>query len=111
MMFLESITAMIAGRSRHWLKVAKAHLEKEPACRCCGRSKRLQVHHILPFHLFPENELDPDNLITLCTDGPGGLNCHLVFGHLGHWDRWNRDVANDADRMLKMLHREQAEHG
>jgi hypothetical protein len=45
------------------------------------------VHHIEPFHVAPDKELDPANLLTLC-DYPGA-SCHLLLGHFGNWTMWN----------------------
>jgi 5-methylcytosine-specific restriction enzyme A len=53
------------------------------------------VHHIKPFHLFPDLELSFANLITLGEACPTG-NHHLLFGHLGYWSSWNEDVVKDA---------------
>jgi hypothetical protein len=81
-------------RSDKWPEVRKAHLLLFPTCAVCGTKKLLQVHHKKPFHLEPELELDPNNLITLCEDT--GHNCHLVFGHLDSFESYNPDVVADA---------------
>lgn len=81
-------------RSSQWPAVRIAHLKVEPACAFCGRTEDLQVHHVVPFHIDPSKELDPGNLITLC--GHGGHNCHLVWGHLGSYERSNPDVRKHA---------------
>jgi len=78
------------GRSPKWSKVRKNHIKKEPVCQACGTSNKLEVHHIEPYHVNPNRELDPDNLITLCK------TCHLVFGHLMDYKSWNKDVVTDA---------------
>lgn len=65
----------------------------------CGGEEKLEVHHIRPFHLHPDLELDPDNLITLCEAGHDGSNCHLLFGHLGNFKSFNVDVRADAAHM------------
>lgn len=72
------------------------HLDQHRTCSVCGGDKRLEVHHIKPFHLHPELELDPLNLITLCEELRGGLNCHLLFGHLGNFKSVNVGVVGDA---------------
>lgn len=72
-----------AKRDGHWPSLRKAHLVREPYCQYCGGTEKLQVHHIRPFHLHPELELDPNNLITLC-EAPG-KDCHLRFGHEGNF--------------------------
>lgn len=83
-----------AARSSHWSKVRKAHLELEKDCQVCGSVENLQVHHIKPFHLFPDLELEQSNLITLC-EGKS-RNCHLLFGHLLNWHSYNVSVRDDA---------------
>lgn len=73
----------VVRRSSKWEKARKAHLKKFPFCQATGLGKKLEVHHILPFHEFPELELDPDNHITL-TEWTT-LNVHLWFGHFGNY--------------------------
>ena len=65
-------------RSSHWPKLEKEFLEQHPTCEICGSKTRLNVHHIKPFHLFPELELDPTNLITLCMSRK---ECHFKIAH------------------------------
>ena len=90
-----------AARSPHWPTVRRAHLAKEPKCRACGGTCHLNVHHIKPFHLFPELELVQTNLITLC-EHPSH-NCHEIFGHLLDWSAYNVSVRADASRYLKKV--------
>lgn len=80
-----------AYRSPQWSSVRKEHLSENNRCAACGRSKKLEVHHIEPVHLNPDRELDPSNLITLCDDP-----CHLLFGHLMNYKSWNKDVVIDC---------------
>lgn len=90
-------------RSGHWPKVRAEHLAKQPACVVCGHDgERVNVHHIRPFHLHPELELDPNNLITLCED-ENFVNCHLFIGHLGNFKGWNPMVVTDAIEWHKKL--------
>ncbi|WP_160146091.1 HNH endonuclease [Dictyobacter aurantiacus] len=85
------------ARSPEWPRVAQEHLSREPACVVCGhRGQGLQVHHIKPFHLYPELELDPRNLITLCEIR--GRTHHLLIGHLDDWESYNIHVRTDAKR-------------
>lgn len=85
-----------AVRSPEWPRVRAAHLLKEPFCQLCGGQIGLQVHHIRPFHIHPELELDPENLITLCT-GNNTINCHVRFGHLDNFkDKWNPNIRQDC---------------
>jgi 5-methylcytosine-specific restriction protein A len=84
-------------RSSLWSKARKDFLAKNPNCAVCGASKgKLEVHHIKPFHLHPELELDPTNFITLCENKNDGVNCHLLFGHLGSFKSLNENVVSDA---------------
>lgn len=82
-------------RSSRWKGVRAKHLESQPHCQVCGGLKRLQVHHILPFHLHPELELDPSNLITLCEGSSS--NCHLTFGHASNFRGLNANVHEDVE--------------
>ncbi len=90
-------------RSPQWHKIEKEHLEKEPECQWCGATDKLQVHHIVPFHVHPGLELEDFNLITLCEEG-GYLNCHLFHGHNGEWKDFNKDVRHECEE-----HREDPE--
>jgi 5-methylcytosine-specific restriction endonuclease McrA len=73
--------------------VRAAHLKRQPACAACGRTEKLEVHHIVPFHKDASRELDPQNLVTMC-DTP----CHLVHGHYLSWRRANPEVVADCIR-------------
>lgn len=84
-------------RSPKWPHVEKLHLKLEPTCAACGSTKKLNVHHKKPFHLFPQLELDLNNLITLCMD----KQCHIKIGHGGDFKSYNPDVAEDAAKVLK----------
>lgn len=80
-----------AERSGKWETVRRKHLETQPACAVCGAKTDLEVHHVRPFHLYPELELEPENLLTLCNRG-----CHLLIGHLGSYQSWNPNARGDA---------------
>lgn len=62
-------------------------------CAGCGTRVHLQVHHIQPFHLHPELELDEKNLLVLCMDVP---ECHLRIGHGDNFKAWNPVVEAHA---------------
>lgn len=87
-------------RSSHWPKVRAAFLLQFPRCSVCGRREMLNVHHVEPYHIAPDLELDPANLITLCE---GVVNCHLLFGHLMNWSAWNPEVRRDAARWASKI--------
>ena len=80
-----------AARSPKWSEVRKEHLKNNSKCIACGKTSKLEVHHIEPVHMCPEKELDPSNLVTLCADP-----CHILFGHLMNFKSWNKDVVNDC---------------
>jgi 5-methylcytosine-specific restriction endonuclease McrA len=91
-------------RSPKWDSVRDSFIVKHNTCASCGNTniKKLQVHHIEPFHLYPEKELDPNNLITLCEE-KGEAGCHLKLGHLGDWKSFNPKIKQDAEFNLKSL--------
>ena len=88
-------------RSAKWPSVRREHLRTHGTCAVCGGKKKLNVHHILPFHIDREKELDAENLITLC-EGNSTINCHLRFGHWGNFARkYNPFIADDAAKWSK----------
>ncbi len=90
-------------RSPSWPRIRNNYLRNHPVCEACGQKDNLNVHHIIPFRIDPSKELDESNLITLCTDGPGHMNCHLVLGHAGNYKGHNERVREDAERIQAML--------
>ena len=84
-------------RSSKWFEVRDLFVKSNPTCAACGGNIKLQVHHMQPFHLHPELELDSTNLITLCESG---TKCHLEIGHLGNWKNFNPNVVQDAAKTL-----------
>jgi len=98
---VEELEILRLPRSSGWRRVRNEHLLKFPNCAICGGTKNCVPHHIVPFHVDPSRELDPDNLITLCE---GSFNCHLFFGHLKNWTRNNSNIVEDAkfwcDRLM-----------
>jgi hypothetical protein len=87
-------------RSSHWREDRAGHLKLHGSCAGCAGTKKLEVHHIVPFHLAPARERDPTNWITLCESGKGGINCHLAIGHLGDYKCFNPNVVTDAAAWL-----------
>jgi 5-methylcytosine-specific restriction endonuclease McrA len=78
-------------RSDDWPKLRRQYLKNFDRCAVCGARKRLVAHHIIPYHIEPEKELDAKNLITLCESH------HLTFGHLQRWASYNINVVTDAE--------------
>lgn len=81
------------SRSPKWSGVRNEFLKENPFCAVCESKgsllNGLEVHHLLPFHLHPELELDKNNLVTLCRDH------HLLFGHLMSWKSYNQNAVED----------------
>jgi 5-methylcytosine-specific restriction enzyme A len=92
-----------AKRSPKWQTVRKNFLKSHGECAVCGGKTKLEVHHIKPFHEYPELELEEENLITLCESDSGGVVCHLFFGHLGDYKKINPDVLDDAKEWRQRL--------
>lgn len=106
------------ARSSKWPAVRDAYLVLHPACEACGSRDDLDVHHVKPFHIDPTRELDPTNLITLCSsdrtpdNGAESRNCHLHIGHKcadgrGRWTCENPDVRKDAADARRKIHNDQ----
>lgn len=83
---------LLSGESRSpkWPAVRAKFIKSHPVCEACGSKDELNVHHCKSFHEFPELELDPTNLITLCREH------HFSVGHLGNWKKTNALVREDA---------------
>jgi len=88
-------------RSFKWAEVRDNFLFLNPNCAACGGTERLQVHHIIPFHVNEKLELDENNLITLCM---GKNECHLEIGHGDSWKCYNPKVKDDAEKFFKNPH-------
>ncbi len=90
-------------RSPKWPAARREHLKKFPRCAVCGGKKKVEVHHILPFHLHPMLELDPTNFVSLCENKRDGVHCHLLVGHLGSFKSFNPDVLLDAANWMQKI--------
>lgn len=95
-----------AERSGRWSTVRKHYIEDHPVCEACGSSEDLNVHHVKPFHVHPELELDPENLVTLCREH------HFHIGHdpdgpdgprNPNWKLSNPNVRSDARKYRDSL--------
>jgi len=94
-----AITVWSDERSPEWNKVRDEFIRMHPVCALCGTAKDLQVHHKKPFHLYPELELDKNNLITLCISKYWGFNCHLIAGHGGCNKYENPWIDEDIEKL------------
>ncbi len=91
----DAIAGITKSRSPEWPKVEKDYRKLHPVCECCGSKVKLNVHHKKPFHLYPDLELDPANLITLCMD----KECHLKIGHGDDFKDYNPNVVTDVEKL------------
>lgn len=123
-MFRERIKVQGKERSPKWDKVRDEHIRLNPCCAVCGSRINVQVHHKKPFHLFPELELDPNNLVSLCEGKKPGLvrrfllaahmvaedpgNHHLNIGHNGHFKDYNPNVDADIAKYKKIIEAKKA---
>jgi 5-methylcytosine-specific restriction endonuclease McrA len=102
---LESIDGITfeGPRASEWVYVRNEFVRRHPRCEACGSGYQLNVHHIKPFHLYPELELDEGNLITLCREH------HFRIGHdpdgkgpaKPNWSLSNPNVRSDAASMRR----------
>lgn len=91
----------LAMRSPHWATTRRHHLKDHSTCAACGGTEKLQVHHKQPYHLHPDLELEPTNLITLCEFGD--IDCHYNIGHHRDWKSFNPNVVQDAAANLTII--------
>lgn len=92
----------VVARSPKWPKFRLRFLYGR-TCAACGGKELLEAHHIKPFHLFPDLELDENNVLPLCERKRSGLNCHLLIGHLGNYRSYNETAKQDAAYWLQRL--------
>ena len=97
-MFGFIVTLFAGDRSSQWNKVRKTHLILNPKCELCGSTKSVQVHHIMVFQHHPELELEPSNLMTVCTSKywGNGVNCHII-AHGGSFMFENPEARTDVE--------------
>lgn len=93
LLFILCLSIWSAERSSKWEKVRLEHLQIEAVCAWCGQSdvKKLEVHHIKPFHVYPNLELEQSNLITFCRF------CHFVVGHNCNWEKENVNCRKECE--------------
>lgn len=92
-----------AKRSPEWARLSKAYKRKIGVCEGCGYPHFLQVHHIIPFHIRPDLELESWNWIVLCEPPHRVRKCHLILGHLGDFKQYNPDVEKMASEFKQKI--------
>jgi len=78
--------AYTVSKARHAYATHKAmrHFKKShPVCAWCGRSRRLDVHHIIPVSVDVSLAASEGNMLMLCRKP----QCHLIVGHNGNYAR------------------------
>ena len=94
------------NRSSLWSKIRDEFVMDHPVCAACNTKTALNVHHIIPFSVRPDLELDKANLITLCREH------HFRIGHdpdgpwkpaKPAWTRYNPNVRAHAAKQLELL--------
>ncbi len=78
-----------APRSPKWGALRNRFVKENPFCAGCGDIKDLTVHHIIPFHVRKDLELDECNLVSVCND------CHWNICHLRDWRMVNSHCLDD----------------
>lgn len=75
------------------------YIKNNPRCIACLEDdpKKLQVHHLIPYSLYPEGEYDQENMATLCKI------CHLLLGHLKNWCSYNPTCLSDCRIMAEKI--------
>ena len=96
------------ARSPEWERVRKEYLKTNPKCAVCGSTEKVQVHHVLPYHLHPELELNPNNFITLCEIK--GTDHHLNVGHRGSFQDYNPNVRENAQYLWENVYSKAGDH-
>src|ERR1044072_9650298 len=84
-------------RSTKWRNIRDSFLKDNPHCSFCDTVKDLQVHHVLPVHLYPQLELEIPNLMTLCP------HCHFIIGHFCNWYSYNITVREDCEKFRERV--------
>lgn len=89
------VGAKATKRHKDWNDKRIEKVRKTPFCEFCKGVKLLQVHHKKPFHLWPELEMEDDNLCVLCEAN----RCHVMAGHLGNYKSYNPLI----NQLLKLV--------
>lgn len=83
--------ALTTARSGKWEGVRNTYAKAHPKCVFCGGPVE-NVHHKIPFWIWPEGELVESNLCSVCRFD------HKEWCHLGDWKSWNTELDRDIAR-------------
>ncbi len=84
-------------RSSKWPSFIKKIKKEVGRCAVCAKRKGLEGHHIRPFHIYPDLELNPDNITILCR------RHHFILGHLEYWKSYNPQMAETISYFRSLL--------
>ena len=79
-------------RSGRWRALRNEMVREHPRCFVCGAPTTV-IHHLRPFGVDHDGELNRMNLIWYCD------RCHLFVGHLCCFRAWNTNCRNDSVEM------------
>lgn len=99
--YISKIFGAVRPRSPKWNQFKNKWLKKNPNCIICGSTKYTIVHHIKPFHLFPQFELDESNVVTICENPK--FNHHLYIAHQGNYCKYNKTLIEDIPTIKRIL--------
>lgn len=74
---------------------------KDKVCLVCGGKKKLQAHHTLPWHIWPQWGMEPRLWAPLCR-GNNEIDCHAICGHAGNMRGTNIFVLEFAGMISKV---------
>ena len=85
--------------AKHFMKLKNNVLDKDGyLCQCCGLGEDLQIHHIMPVNLYPEQAFDVSNSITLCK------TCHKEYhSRHGYKEDCNLQSYNEFQDIRRTL--------
>jgi 5-methylcytosine-specific restriction endonuclease McrA len=70
-----------SARDPRFRSAEREFIRRNPVCAGCGGSATT-AHHVIPFHVRPDLEMDESNWAPVCPD------CHFVDGHARNWRKW-----------------------
>lgn len=80
-----------AVRSHEWRYFRNMNIKDK--CEICGSKFFLELHHVFPFHIRPDLELDENNVVTVCR------RHHYEFCHFLNWKKFNIDIKNHIEKI------------
>lgn len=82
------------GHSRYradFERVKRKYFSKKQFCALCGTTKRINIHHIIPYRLTQDNSID--NLIPLCASHHKKVECFTA----PIYENWeDKEMAKDC---------------